>query len=83
MSRSAYSFPRAFLFFRDVLFEVSCAVLAVVRFIVTGIPVAALHAWRAAVPIGLAAVRMIGRLKPVYRDSYRTHGLSLYPRLRC
>lgn len=34
-------------------------------------------AWRAANRVKPVAVRLIGKLKPVYRDSYRTDGQSL------
>lgn len=39
--------------------------------------VAAPYAGRSAHEIGVAAYRKIADLKPVYRESYDTHGLSL------
>ncbi|WP_028732087.1 hypothetical protein [Rhizobium leguminosarum] len=44
--------------------------------------VAAPYAWRSAHEIGVAAFRQIADLKPVYRESYDTHGLSLAHRWR-
>ena len=35
------------------------------------------HAWHSLHTAGLVAYRKIADLKPVYRDSYDTHGLSL------
>ncbi|MBD8651501.1 hypothetical protein IFT66_10465 [Rhizobium sp. CFBP 13726] len=35
------------------------------------------HAWRFMREAGVTAFRKIGELKPVYRESYDTHGLSL------
>ncbi|MDX0354300.1 hypothetical protein GOC51_03640 [Sinorhizobium meliloti] len=42
------------------------------------------HAWRFTRDLGLTAYRTIADLKPVYRESYDTHGLSLAAsRMRC
>ncbi|WP_105436400.1 hypothetical protein [Neorhizobium tomejilense] len=42
------------------------------------------HAWRTMRDLGITAYRKIADLKPVYRESYDTHGLSLDPsRMRC
>jgi hypothetical protein len=37
------------------------------------------HAWRATRDLGITAYRKIAELKPVYRESYDSHGLSLEP----
>jgi hypothetical protein len=44
--------------------------------------VASPYAWRTAHEIGVAAFRKISDLKPVYRESYESHGLSLDHRMR-
>ncbi|ASP79647.1 hypothetical protein [Sinorhizobium meliloti] len=42
------------------------------------------HAWRFTRELAVTACRMIADLKPVYRESYDTHGLSLAAgRIRC
>lgn len=42
------------------------------------------NAWRFSRDIGVAGFRKIADLKPVYRESYDSHGLSLYDgRRRC
>ncbi|NTJ63524.1 hypothetical protein G6M50_38160 [Agrobacterium rhizogenes] len=35
------------------------------------------HSWRVTRAVGIDAYRKIADLKPVYRESYDTHGLSL------
>jgi hypothetical protein len=37
------------------------------------------HAWRFMREAGVSAYRKIADLKPVYRESYDSHGLSLEP----
>ncbi|KSV78989.1 hypothetical protein N182_18520 [Sinorhizobium sp. GL2] len=40
--------------------------------------------WHSLQGLGLTAYRVVGSLKPVYRESYATHGLSLdADRMRC
>lgn len=61
-----------------VVYIISPVIVALVEpvmnFIRTAPVAASLHLLE---PAKLIAFRIIGALKPVYRDSYRTHGLSL------
>lgn len=62
-------------------------VLASVAFIVAEFAREALridygYAWHSMNDLGIAAYRKIADLKPVYRESYDTHGLSLDRRWR-
>ncbi|MGO7779468.1 hypothetical protein ACC717_04970 [Rhizobium ruizarguesonis] len=62
-------------------------VLASIAFIVADFARACLrvdygYAWRSMTDLGIAAYRKIGDLRPVYRESYDTHGLSLDHRWR-
>ncbi|RVG29883.1 hypothetical protein CN233_17945 [Sinorhizobium meliloti] len=76
----AHHFSRLFVL-ADVLVAVativaSC-VLAVVRY-------GASVTWHSLQSFGIAAYRVVGSLKPVYRESYDTHGLSFDAgRMRC
>ncbi|MDM9647747.1 hypothetical protein [Rhizobium sp. S163] len=81
MSRSSLFFSRAVLFLGGLFRSIEYAGVAVLLFVVETVPAAGAFAWRLVVSIGLAAFRVIGQLKPVYRESYDTHGLSLF-RLR-
>lgn len=58
----------------DLLLAVATLVasfaLAVVRY-------GAVTTWHSLRGLSLAAYRTVGSLRPVYRDSYETHGLSL------
>lgn len=67
----------AFIVVGNLAHSITFACVAALLFIVDLIPGAAVYAWRMVVTIGVAAFRHIGQLKPVYRESYRTHGLSL------
>lgn len=58
--------------------SIAFACFSVLLFIVEVLPAAASYAWRVVVTVGVAAYRQIGQLKPEYRDSYETHGLSLF-----
>jgi hypothetical protein len=74
--RSAYRFLHAFY-----------DVLAYIAFIVADFARAVLridygYAWRSMNNLGITAYRKISDLKPVYRESYDTHGLSLDHRWR-
>ncbi|SOC46653.1 hypothetical protein SAMN05892877_12377 [Rhizobium subbaraonis] len=57
---------------------VAVALAAPVMSFIRAAPLAA--AFHFLAPAKLVAFRIIGALKPVYRDSYRTHGLSLESR---
>lgn len=78
MSRSAHSLARAvFVIVCGLAHSIAFACVATLLFIVERVPASAAYAWRMVVTIGLAAFRRIGQLKPEYRASYNTHGLSL------
>ncbi|MGF6157785.1 hypothetical protein M2267_003044 [Ensifer sp. KUDG1] len=69
----AYSYSRLFVI-ADMVAAVAIVVaslaLAVVRY-------GAGITWHSLQSLCLAAYRVVGSLKPVYRESYDTHGLSL------
>lgn len=68
-----YAYARIFR-----LFDICVAVATVVAsFVLAVIPYAAGHTWHSLRSLGIAAYRKIADLRPVYRDSYDTHGLSL------
>ncbi|MCB5204248.1 hypothetical protein LH464_17415 [Neorhizobium sp. T786] len=54
---------------------------AITVFAINQISTGAEHIWRELRDLGRNAFRVIQRLKPVYRESYDTNGLSLH--LRC
>lgn len=52
-----------------------CCLVDVARYCLRAVPIwPTLHVLP---PLKLIAVRIISRLKPAYRESYETHGLSL------
>lgn len=80
MHSFAFSYSRLFVI-ADIIAAVAVVVaslaLAVVRY---GPSVT----WHSLQGLGIAAYRVVGSLKPVYRESYDTHGLSLDAgRMRC
>lgn len=80
LRRFAYPYSRLFVI-ADIIAAVTVVVaslaLAVVRY---GVSVT----WHSLQGLGVTAYRVVGSLKPVYRESYDTHGLSLDTgRMRC
>lgn len=78
--RFAFAYSRLFVI-ADIIAAVAVVVaslaLAVVRY-------GASVTWHSLQGLGLTAYRVVGSLKPVYRESYATHGLSLdADRMRC
>lgn len=76
----AYSYSRLFVI-ADIIAAAAVVItslaLAVVRY-------GASVTWHSLQGLGIAAYRVVGSLKPVYRESYATHGLSLdADRMRC
>lgn len=71
----AYHYSRLFVI-ADIIAAVAVVVaslaLAVVRY-------GASVTWHSLQGLGLTAYRVVGSLKPVYRESYDSHGLSLEP----
>jgi hypothetical protein len=64
------------------MFAAAAAVLA--SFTLAIIRYGAGHTWHSLRSLGVTAYRKIADLRPVYRESYDTHGLSLVPdRMRC
>ncbi|MEY9719780.1 hypothetical protein ABIA22_002270 [Sinorhizobium fredii] len=78
--RFAYPYSRLFVLaniIAAVAVVVASLALAVVRYR-AGIT------WHSLQGLGVTAYRVVGSLKPVYRESYATHGLSLdADRMRC
>lgn len=68
-----YAYSRCYRL-SDILFSVAAIVasfaLAVIRF-------GSGQTWHSLRPMGVSAYRVVGGLRPVYRESYDTHGLSL------
>lgn len=78
--RFAFAYSRLFVI-ADIIAAVAVVVaslaLAVVRY-------GASVTWHSLQDLGITAYRVVGSLKPVYRESYATHGLSLDAgRMRC
>ena len=67
--RFAYPYSRLFVIV-DIIAAVASLALAVVRY-------GASVTWHSLQGLGVTAYRVVGSLKPVYRESYATHGLSL------
>ena len=62
------------------VFDICAAVATVVAsFALAAIPYVAGHTWHSLRGLGIAAYRKIADLRPVYRESYDSHGLSLEP----
>ncbi|KQV32882.1 hypothetical protein [Rhizobium sp. Root1204] len=62
------------------LFDICLAVVAVLAsFTLAIIRYGAGHTWHSLRDMGVTAYRKIADLRPVYRESYDTHGLSLEP----
>ncbi|OCP17441.1 MULTISPECIES: hypothetical protein [unclassified Ensifer] len=73
MSRSL--FRTSYRFFCDLLHSI-------VVFVITAVISIRAFDWRVIPRFSLAAYRRLGSMKPIYRDSHRTHGLNITP-LRC
>ena len=75
MFHYAYAFARIFRVF-DICAAVATVVaslaLAIIRY-------GAGHTWHSPRSLGITAYRTIADLRPVYRESYDSHGLSLEP----
>lgn len=62
------------------LFDILAAVAAVlVSFTLAFIRYGVGHTWHSLRSLGVTAYRKIADLRPVYRESYDSHGLSLEP----
>ncbi|CAH0339579.1 hypothetical protein [Rhizobium sp. CECT 9324] len=55
--------------------------VSVASFAIHKTAVAPAWAWQTLQRFGVEAYRIIKRLKPIYRESYETHGMNFY--LRC
>jgi len=79
MARSTYLIASAaFVVLRSLAASICFACVSALLFVLEVVPAASAYAWRLVVTIGVAAFRLIGQLKPEYRESYDTHGLSLF-----
>ncbi|CAN7451018.1 hypothetical protein LJR235_002906 [Pararhizobium sp. LjRoot235] len=64
----------------DCVFDILAAVVAVLAsFTLAVIHYGVGHIWHSLRSLGITAYRKITDLRPVYRESYETHGLSLEP----
>lgn len=62
------------------LFDILAAVAAVlVSFTLAFVRYSVGHTWHSLRSLGITAYRKIADLRPVYRESYDSHGLSLEP----
>lgn len=62
------------------LFDICLALAAVLAsFTLAFIRYGAGHTWHSLRSLGITAYRKIADLRPVYRESYDSHGLSLEP----